>query len=115
MPHGGSVHGTVMEQLTPLAILSAGNIVGVGILWDGRRQALWWTDIQSSRLHRHCWGRDTQIFPAPERIGSFGLIAGSERLIVAFASGIARYEPLTGAVESLPRSPPLPPGVRFND
>ena len=33
-----------------------------------------------------------QVLDTPERIGSFGFVAGSERLIAAFASGIALYD-----------------------
>jgi sugar lactone lactonase YvrE len=51
----------------------------------------------------------------PERVGSFGLTAGSERLITAFESGLAWYDPTDQSVTWLAR-PDFPyPAVRFND
>jgi sugar lactone lactonase YvrE len=43
------------------------------------------------------------------------LVAGSERLITAFASGIALYDIDRQSVDWLPRQQALDPGVRFND
>ena len=97
-------------------IIPAGDTVGEGVLWDGRRQALWWTDIQRSRLYRYDWAtRERQLLPAPERIGSFGLVAGSAHLIAAFASGIAMYDPVAAQVTWLARPEADRPGIRFND
>ena len=97
-------------------IIPAGDTVGEGILWDWRHAALWWTDIQRSRLYRFDWAtRQRQLLPAPERIGSFGLVAGSERLITAFASGIAIYEPHAQQVAWLARPDAEDRRLRFND
>jgi L-arabinonolactonase len=104
------------DVLTPVAILPVHNVLGEGILWDSRRQVLWWTDIQSRRLYRHDWLRaNTQILDTPERVGSFGLVAGSEQLITAFESGIALYDTRDGAVSWLTRHGNPDPAVRFND
>jgi L-arabinonolactonase len=100
----------------PIDIFSVANIVGEGILWDSRRLVLWWTDIQGRRLYRYDWTHATlQAFDTPERVGSFGLIAGSERLITAFASGIALYDATRQSVDWLAPSEALAPGLRFND
>ena len=97
-------------------IIPAGDIVGEGVLWDWRRQALWWTDIQRSRLYRYDWAkRERTILPAPERIGSFGLVARSDDLIAAFASGIAMYDPVATRVTWLARPEVDRPDIRFND
>jgi len=107
---------TSTDALTPVAILPVHNVLGEGILWDSRRQVLWWTDIQSRRLYRHDWLRaKTQILDTPERVGSFGLVAGSERLITAFESGIALYDTHDGAVSWLAQHGSPDPAVRFND
>jgi len=37
-----------MTALAPIAIFRVANIVGEGILWDWRRQRLWWTDIRAT-------------------------------------------------------------------
>lgn len=91
------------------------NILGEGILWDSRRGRLWWTDIHGFKLHRYDWSTAAlDVFDTPDRVGSFGLVAGTETLITAFADGIARYDVHTRGVEWLAR-PDLNAGVRFND
>jgi L-arabinonolactonase len=102
--------------MKPVDILGSRNIVGEGILWDSRRQRLCWTDIAGSELYRYDWsGGAMEVFDTPDRIGSFGLIAGEDRLITAFASGIALYDLRTGAVKWLARPEAIVPGIRFND
>jgi len=105
-----------MTAPAPIDIFRVANIVGEGILWDWRRQVLRWTDIQGRHLYRFDWMQaGLQVVDTPERVGSFGLIAGSDRLITAFASGIALYDVDRQSVEWLPRQPALDAGVRFND
>jgi sugar lactone lactonase YvrE len=105
-----------VNDLSPIDVFKVGNILGEGILWDSRRGALWWTDIQGRKLHRHDWSSGTiQILDAPERIGSFGLVAQSDDLIAAFASGIALYHPHRQSVSWLARPEAVTPGIRFND
>jgi sugar lactone lactonase YvrE len=102
--------------LAPMAILPVQNALGEGILWDSQRHVLWWTDILGSRLYRHDWASGaTRTLQMPERVGSFGLVAGEERLIIAFESGIALYEPQDAAVSWLARPERPDPAVRFND
>jgi len=105
-----------MGTLTPIHIFSVANILGEGILWDSRREALWWTDIQGRRLHRYDWTHGPmRILDTPERVCSFGLVAGSEKLVAAFASGIALYDTHQQSVAWLARPEPIEPGIRFND
>jgi L-arabinonolactonase len=105
-----------LATLNPIEIFRAGNIVGEGILWDAQRQLLWWTDIQSCRLHRFDWTRGINtVIDTPDRVGSFGLIADRDAFIVAFAKGIALYDPVTKATEPLPNPDALADGIRFND
>lgn len=105
-----------MTTPVPQEILQVGNVLGECVLWDSRHNELWWTDIQASRLHCCDWTTGAlQALEAPERIGSFGLVAGSESLIAAFASGIALYEPRQRQVRWLTRPVAGDPGVRFND
>ena len=104
------------QALTPIDVIPAGDVTGECVLWDARRQALWWTDIQRSRLYRHDWTtRRSQVFHTPERVGSFGFVAGSDQLITAFASGIALYEPVSRELRWLARPTADMPQVRFND
>jgi L-arabinonolactonase len=109
-----------MRRSTPIDIIAAGNGCGEGVVWDSRRQALWWTDIPGRRLHRYDWAsRTARVFDTPERVGSFGLVAGSEQLITAFESGIALYNPQLDPdpreLTWLARPQAGVRGVRFND
>jgi sugar lactone lactonase YvrE len=65
---------TGAAELTPFAILTVRNVLGEGILWDSRRQVLWWTDIQSRRLYRHDRAREQNAGDVfLYRVGVWGL------------------------------------------
>jgi L-arabinonolactonase len=105
-----------MNALSPIEILKVRNVVGEGILWDWRRNLLWWTDIQSRNLYRYDWSSGkTQVLGAPDRVGSFGFVTDSEQLIVAFAAGLAMYDPYQKKVDWIARPDEVVPGIRFND
>jgi L-arabinonolactonase len=105
-----------MSAIKPVDILSPRNICGEGILWDSRRELLWWTDIQGRQLYQYDFsGAAPRVLDTPERVGSFGLVAGSDKLITAFASGIALYDAFRGTVDWLARPDAVVPGIRFND
>ena len=77
-------------------IISVGNTLGEGVLWDPVGQRVWWTDIQERRLFSHDpLQRALQSFELPERLGSFGFVAGSDEIVAAFESGFAIYDPET--------------------
>jgi L-arabinonolactonase len=102
--------------VTPIHVISARNIVGECVLWNSRRQQLWWTDIQGSQLHRFDWsGGRLDVYGTPERVGSFGFVAGDERLVTAFASGVALYDVAGSQVEWIARPQEIVAGIRFND
>ncbi len=102
--------------MKPVEILESGNILGEGILWDSARRQLCWTDIQGHELYRYHWdGGEIDVLDTPERVGSFGLVAGDDRLITAFATGIALYDARTGGIEWLARPEEIVAGIRFND
>ena len=105
-----------MPTLNPIDILRVSNVVGEGILWDASRQVLWWTDIQSCRLHRFDWSRGANdIIATPDRVGSFGLVAHRDEFIVAFAKRIALYDPVTQVMMPLVNPDSVEAGIRFND
>jgi sugar lactone lactonase YvrE len=71
-----------MTAPAPIEILKVRNTVGEGILWDWRRQLLWWTDIPNRTLYRYDWNLGTtRTLETPERVGSFGFTEDSDRLI----------------------------------
>ncbi len=102
--------------MEPVRIIEVGNTLGEGVLWNVETQSLWWTDIQERRLYRYDWdSRSLSRFTTPERLCSFGFVRGSERLIAAFESGFALYDPITGATTWLARPEAGRPSMRFND
>lgn len=91
-----------------------GNLLGECVLWNHETQSVWWTDIEGRRLHRLDWEcRRLRVFPTPERLCSFGFVAGEERVIAAFESGLALYDPENGEGTWLWRL--NRPGQRMND
>lgn len=90
--------------------------LGEGPVWDGRIGALWFTDIQQAQLLRLDWpSRVLTRFALPERLGSLGLTADPARLVCAFASGFAWFEPESGRCSWISRTEPEYQGIRMND
>lgn len=56
-----------------------------------------------------------QLLDTPERVGSFGLVADSDKLITAFATGIALYDVHQHSLDWLARPQASAAGIRFND
>ncbi|NIB44196.1 SMP-30/gluconolactonase/LRE family protein [Pseudomaricurvus alkylphenolicus] len=110
-----------MEQYSgeKLGSIEVGNHLGEGIIWHARDGAVWWTDIQESKLYRyHLATEQRQDWSLPERLGCFGFFEGvpEDKLIMAaFASGVARYDLDTGELDWIARPELDKPGLRFND
>src|SRR6185503_10714904 len=73
--------GEVMQLVETLRVR---NTLGEGIQWDVETGAVWWTDIQERTILRYVpsTGR-LDTFAMPERVGSFGLIEGSDNIVAA--------------------------------
>jgi sugar lactone lactonase YvrE len=96
--------------------VSVGNTLGEGVLWDSVGARVWWTDIQERRLYRYQPESEAlEIFPTPERLGSFGFVEGSNEIVAAFESGFAFYHPESGRLEWIERPAHEAENVRFND
>lgn len=96
--------------------LPVNNLLGEGITWDARINAVWWIDIYQKQLFRY--GLDNEQieqWPMPERIGCIGLTEDVDQLMVAFESGFARLSVASGEVTWLARPEQDRPGNRFND
>ena len=99
-----------------LEVLPVAHLHGEGVQWNADDGCLWWTDISGCALHRYHLGRGAlESFATPERLGCFAFIEGDARLLVAFASGFALFDPRDGQVRWLDRCEPAGSGRRFND
>jgi sugar lactone lactonase YvrE len=99
--------------------LKVKNILGEGIIWDAVGGAVWWTDIDGSKLYRYYWA-DKQLdhWITPERLGCFALMADSDYLICGFASGFAYFNPHNSEIADLQWLEKIEqdnPGTRLND
>ena len=96
-------------------ILSVGNKLGEGPLWNMDEQALYWVDIDDGRFQRY--------FPADGRVESFnvGLPVGVVRLrasgglVMATRDGFAFWNPQTQSAEFIADPEAGKPDARFND
>lgn len=95
--------------------LPVNNILGEGVIWDEINSAVWWTDIQDKKLFKYqLTNKKLSIYSTPERVGCFGFVDNTSKLIVAFETGIAYFEPSTGQVDWIAK-PEQANGSRFND
>jgi L-arabinonolactonase len=92
--------------------------LGEGIVWDTKRRALLWTDIERSTLWMH-GEAGSRSWRVPDRLGSFALCA-SGHVLLALAKGLVLAD-IDGAGEGdLPVEPLVPvehkvPSARTND
>jgi L-arabinonolactonase len=103
-------------RATLVDVVEVGNTLGEGVLWDDIGRRVWWTDIQGRLLYRYEPVKGTlEKFPLPERLGSFGFVARSDRIIGAFESGFAFFHPESGQLDWIARPPHAAGNLRFND
>lgn len=97
------------------AVLEAGNVLGEGIVWCERAQALYWTDIQTATLWRHAPASgETRQWQLPERLASFALCEADGWLLLALASRLAFFHLADGALHTIHEVEPGLP-TRCND
>ena len=91
-----------MRAATATSVLDAGNVLGEGILWCPRAQALYWTDIQASTLWRHRPADGvTDTWSMPERLASFALCEDDDWLLLGLATRLSFFHLPSGAFEPL--------------
>ena len=91
------------------------DVIGEVPIWDDRAQALYWIDIFKPALHRldSATGAVTSWTP-PEKAGSFAMREAGGFLMAA-RSGLAFYDPESGAFERLLDPEPDLPDNLLND
>lgn len=92
--------------------------LGEGILWDPKRRALFWTDIERSTLWRH-GAPGARQWRVPDRLGSFALCE-SGRVLLGLAKGLFLGDVDRAAGADLAVEPVAPvehklPRTRIND
>jgi sugar lactone lactonase YvrE len=99
-----------------IEVIPVGNTLGEGISWDPVGERVWWTDIQERQLFRYDPAtRALESFELPERLGSFGFVEGSDKIIGAFESGFGFYHPESGRLDWVARPVHEAANMRFND
>jgi len=96
-------------------VVEAGNVLGEGIVWCERAQALYWTDIHAATLWRYTPASgETQQWRLPERLASFALCATEGWLLLALASRQAFFRLADGTLHEICAVEPELP-TRCND
>lgn len=99
-----------------ITTIKVGNQLGEGVQWHIQSQLLWWTDIQNACLFSYCLtSKKLCQYGMPERVGCFGFIENSDRLIIAFETGFALFDIKINEIEWLARPEMSIKGNRFND
>jgi L-arabinonolactonase len=84
------------------SVLDIGNVLGEGVQWCERTQALYWTDIQTSTLWRHRPANSvTESWPMPERLASFALCEIDDWLLLGLATRLSFLHLPSGTLEPL--------------
>lgn len=95
--------------------LENADVLGEGVVWCDRAQALYWTDIQRATLYR--WHPDSnhrQQWSLPERLTSFALCERDGWLLLALASRLVFFRLDDGTLQTLHEVEPGQP-TRCND
>lgn len=105
-----------MTGIRLLHTIKVHNTLGECIVWDDLQQRIWWTDIHNALLYSyHLESENLQKYVMPERLCAFGFIENDSRLICAFASGFAFYDPVSTNLQWLARPEEGCTGLRLND
>lgn len=118
LPAGPQAQAVSAPSMGPVNCVQAlGDVLGEGLLWSVREQALYWVDILSCRLHR--WDPATEAYRRwtfAEEISALAERAHAPGLIVTLRRGFAFFDPATDAVPRYLHQPePERTGNRFND
>src|SRR5947209_17560569 len=89
--------------------------LGESPVWSMREQALYWVDLRAPALHRwHPASSTHRSWPMPALIGAVVLSAAGG-VLVALATGVARFDPTTASLRALVAPEPAAAGHGMND
>jgi sugar lactone lactonase YvrE len=103
--------------VTEVECLVAGaNRLGESPIWCDRRARLFWVDSREPAVHWLSPGSGASgRIPAPELIGSIGLVESDDRLVAAMESGFFLVDPDQATFTGIAAPVEIPAGHRFND
>jgi L-arabinonolactonase len=111
-----------MTALSLVHKIKLDNQLGEGIVWHSASQSAWWTDIDGRGLYQLFWpSLQLNHFELPERASCFAFLNAKDPLrfdyplLMAFASGLALYQPQTQQIFWLAKPEAAVPGNRMND
>jgi sugar lactone lactonase YvrE len=96
-------------------VLDARAELAEGPVWDGVRQVLWWVDINAGRVHRFDPAAGSDRFVEVGVPVGCVTLAADGTLAVAASEALLRFDPETGAMETVATFDPGPVPSRCND
>lgn len=100
----------------PRLVVDAQDRLGECALWCAETGALWWTDIEGSKVCRLDAAGSVREWALPERVGSFAFCAGgTTRLLLGLASGIAVFDAGDASLSPVVPVEADQPTTRIND
>ncbi len=99
----------------PKHSIKSQNMLGEGVVWDGREGVALWIDIEGSKFWRWRPGSEAQSFSLVERPGSFALTEKPGMYLGAFENGFARFVPGSDVFQMLAPVTRETPHLRMND
>jgi sugar lactone lactonase YvrE len=95
------------------AVVNTEDFLGEGPVYRPAENAIYWTDIDTKRLHRWNFAaKKLDQWNLPEKIGSFGW--QGDRLLLAMETGFFYFDLQSGSLDKV-FSLPSTPGIRSND
>lgn len=105
-----------MTECRLIDTISCANILGEGVQWNPNDSCFWWTDIPSATLYRYqLTEKKLMHWDLPEKLSCFAFAKNDTRILAAFASGFAWFDPDSGAVEWIAKPEAHVVGNRSND
>jgi sugar lactone lactonase YvrE len=98
-------------------VLQIGNLLGEGPVWDSEKGLLFWVDIEEHCFHSMCPAAAVAVrkFDVGVPVYSLGLVAGSDKLVMATSRGFALWNSPDGSLEAIADPEEGRPAGRLND
>ena len=109
-----NANATIQPTIQPLG--DSRHLLAEGVIWDDRRQVLYWTDILDAKLWSHDPASATsRHWALPSRLGCFALTHDPDVLLMALEKHMVRFDLSDGSIEPLAEIEPQLETTRSND